>query len=213
VPCRTWQDCCLPARRSLCSYVRSLERRIEPTGWSPGTAIACASRSVSRPAQGTQAGGRRRSTGRRPPGRALVPHSSREQTGDVKKGRERPSNTCAGQEPDSRVAAGTLRDPWNTLKVETRVRPVGTRRADEFEPGTSALEGHGSSQVLPPRIVLATPDRRGRRTTFHVHMGAGDGAVLAHGLLTTERHRAVQEGTRRHRSTRRAAIHAWPQQP
>jgi hypothetical protein len=34
------------------------------------------------------------------------------------------------------------------------------------------------------------------RTTFHVHMGAGDGAVLAHVLLTTERHRMAQGDTK-----------------
>ena len=39
------------------------------------------------------------------------------------------------------------------------------------------------------------------RTTFHLHMGAGDGAVLAHGLLTTGRHREAQDDTRRHRTT------------
>ena len=35
----------------------------------------------------------------------------------------------------------------------------------------------------------------------------------AHALLTTERHRMAQDDTRRHRTTRRAGICAWLQQP
>jgi len=35
-----------------------------------------------------------------------------------------------------------------------------------------------------------------RRTTFDVDVGARDGAVLAHILLTTERHRMAQGDTR-----------------
>jgi hypothetical protein len=61
-------------------------------------------------------------------------------------------------------------------------------------------------------VTLSIHDRLDRRTTFHVHMGAGDGAVLAHSLLTTERHRMAWDGTRRHRTTRRRWTRAWPQQ-
>jgi hypothetical protein len=52
-----------------------------------------------------------------------------------------------------------------------------------------------------------------RRTTFHVDVGARDGAVLAHSLLTTERHRMAQDDARRHRTTRGSRIRAWPHRP
>ena len=51
-------------------------------------------------------------------------------------------------------------------------------------------------------FVPALPAPPYPRTTFHVHMGAGDGAVLAHVLLTTARSRLTQDDTRAHQTTR-----------
>jgi len=88
-----------PARRDTCGASRSLTR-LEP----------------------------RQSVAHRDTVEAVVPHSSRQRPGDVKKGRKRSSRESAGQNPSS-ISAGSETGPENTLKVETRVRtPLGLQR-------------------------------------------------------------------------------------
>lgn len=84
----------------------------------------------------------------------LVPHSSRERSGDVKKtkGTAGASNPQVGR-PDSGIVAGSEISPENTLKVETPFNPVGT-------PGTTQF-----GSLVPPE---KEPSRRGGYGTSHV---------------------------------------------
>jgi hypothetical protein len=93
---------------------------------------------------------------RRGPALGIIPHSSRQRPGNVKKRWGRPSKESAGQALNSDIVAGGGIGPANSLKVETRVRtPLGLHRKAQVE----ALSRLNDDSPLPFVLHLS----RGRR--------------------------------------------------
>jgi hypothetical protein len=83
-------------------------------------------------------------------------------------------------------------------------RPKGDRRRPDL--GELAL-----AHWRRVSVTSAEPSRSPSGSADLAHRAIA--TALAHSLLTTERHRIAQDDTRRHRTTRRAGICAWLQQP
>jgi hypothetical protein len=138
---------------------------------------------------------------RRGPALGIIPHSSRQRPGNVKKRWGRPSKESAGQALNSDIVAGGGIGPANSLKVETRVRtPLGLHRKAQVE----ALSSLNDDSPLPFVLHLSRgrrrhvtsdppnhgpPRRRGRSPPSPLH---------EHERLSHVRVRREQDDVRRH---------------
>jgi hypothetical protein len=91
-----------------------------------------------------------RCVSRLPSDSPVVPHSSRERPGDVKKRPDRLEHRFAGQRPDSAIAPGSEIGHSDTLKVETRVlNPVGITSTNAQLTAAGGWVGHTLGRSPP----------------------------------------------------------------